>query len=300
MVKTFIYLHLAVFLAGFTGVFGRLISYDAFILVFIRFLIASFVVYAVLKSTGKLNRCSTRTKVQAFFVGALLALHLIFFYLSIKLSNISIGTITLAAAGFFTSFIEPKILGSRFSALNVVYTLICILGLLLIFNFDSQYRLGIAVGILAAFLSSLFSIFNKLFSYGKDPYTFLSYEMTGGFYLTVLLMPAYLYFCGTDGFYYSAEDIIYLALLSTVFTAGLYFMVIKLAEKLSAFTISLSFNLEPIYSIIVAMLMFNEASELGISFYVGLLMIIVSVILQNICFSPADNSKKKAISREKN
>ncbi|MGN1281764.1 MAG: DMT family transporter [Succinivibrio sp.] len=291
MIRTFLYLHLAVFLAGFTGVFGRLISYDAFILVFIRFMIAALVVYAVVRCTGKLGSCTSREKLQSFFVGSLLALHLVFFYLSIKLSNISIGTITLAAAGFFTSFIEPKILGSRFSVLNVIYTLICVLGLLLIFNFDSQYRLGIAVGIFSAFLTSLFSIFNKKFSYGKDPYTFLSYEMIGGFCLTVLILPVYLYFCGTDGFYYSSKDIFYLILLSTVFTAGLYFMVIQLARTLSAFTISLTFNLEPIYAIIVAMIMFKEASELGISFYVGLLMIIVSVLLQNMKFSAVNKDR---------
>ena len=151
MWKVFLKLHLAVLIAGFTGVFGRLISYDAFVLVFIRFSIAALSAYVILKAFRKIK----------------------VFYLSIKLSNVSIGTVTLASSSFFTSLLEPKLLNKSFDKTSLIYASLNLIGLLLIFNFDTKFRLGISVGIISAFLAALFTVCNKKFSYGKDPYTFI-------------------------------------------------------------------------------------------------------------------------------
>lgn len=151
MWKVFLKLHLAVLIAGFTGVFGRLISYDAFVLVFIRFSIAALSAYVILKAFRKIKAISFRSRLQGLFVGALLAFHLIFFYLSIKLSNVSIGTVTLASSSFFTSLLEPKLLNKRFDKTCLIYASLNLIGLLLIFNFDTKFRLGISVGIISAF-----------------------------------------------------------------------------------------------------------------------------------------------------
>ena len=110
MLQLFLKLHFAVLLAGFTGVFGRLISYDAFILVFIRFSIAAAFIYFILKAMHKLKKFPVRHKIHGIITGAILATHLVLFYLSIKLSNISIGTVTLATTGFFTAVLEPLII----------------------------------------------------------------------------------------------------------------------------------------------------------------------------------------------
>ncbi len=282
MWKVFLKLHLAVLIAGFTGVFGRLISYDAFVLVFIRFAIAALSAYVILKCLGRIKAVSVRSKIQGLFVGALLAIHLIFFYLSIKLSNVSIGTVTLASSSFFTSLLEPKVLNKKFDKTSLIYASLNIVGLLLIFNFDTKFRLGISVGFVAAFLAALFTVFNKKFSYGKDAYTFINYEMSGGFLLVLVLAPIYLCVCGTSSIYFDAKDLIYLFLLATIFTVFLYLMVVQLAAKVSAFTLMLTFNLEPVYAIIIAMILFNEANEVNFSFYIGVALMISSVLLQNM------------------
>lgn len=281
MLQLFIKLHFAVFLAGFTGVFGRLITYDAFILVFIRFSIAATFIYFVLKAMHKLKKFTVRDKIHGIITGAILATHLVLFYLSIKLSNISIGTVTLAITGFFTAILEPLILRCRFDKSNFIYTLLAVLGLFLIFNFDTKFRLGIAVGIASSLFSSLFAVYNKKFSYRKDPYTFVNYEMLGGFLFMLLCAVPYIAIYNEEQIEFRGLDIFYLVLLSTVFTVFLYLLVVQLSEKLSAFTISLTFNLEPVYSILIAMILFNENMELNFSFYLGVALMLVSVFLQN-------------------
>lgn len=281
MLQLFIKLHFAVFLAGFTGVFGRLITYDAFILVFIRFSIAATFIYFVLKAMHKLKKFPVRHKIHGIITGAILATHLVLFYLSIKLSNISIGTVTLAITGFFTAILEPLILRCRFDKSNFIYTLLAVLGLFLIFNFDTKFRLGIAVGIASSLFSSLFAVYNKKFSYRKDPYTFVNYEMLGGFLFMLLCAVPYIAIYNEEQIEFRGLDIFYLVLLSTVFTVFLYLLVVQLSEKLSAFTISLTFNLEPVYSILIAMILFNENMELNFSFYLGVALMLVSVFLQN-------------------
>lgn len=281
MLQLFIKLHFAVFLAGFTGVFGRLITYDAFILVFIRFSIAATFIYFVLKAMHKLKKFTVRHRIHGIITGAILATHLVLFYLSIKLSNISIGTVTLAITGFFTAILEPLILRCRFDKSNFIYTLLAVLGLFLIFNFDTKFRLGIAVGIASSLFSSLFAVYNKKFSYRKDPYTFVNYEMLGGFLFMLLCAVPYIAIYNEEQIEFRGLDIFYLVLLSTVFTVFLYLLVVQLSEKLSAFTISLTFNLEPVYSILIAMILFNENMELNFSFYLGVALMLVSVFLQN-------------------
>lgn len=281
MLQLFIKLHFAVFLAGFTGVFGRLITYDAFILVFIRFSIAATFIYFVLKAMHKLKKFTVRHRIYGIITGAILATHLVLFYLSIKLSNISIGTVTLAITGFFTAILEPLILRCRFDKSNFIYTLLAVLGLFLIFNFDTKFRLGIAVGIASSLFSSLFAVYNKKFSYRKDPYTFVNYEMLGGFLFMLLCAVPYIAIYNEEQIEFRGLDIFYLVLLSTVFTVFLYLLVVQLSEKLSAFTISLTFNLEPVYSILIAMILFNENMELNFSFYLGVALMLVSVFLQN-------------------
>lgn len=280
MWQLFLKLHFAVLLAGFTDVFGRLISYDAFILVFIRFSIAAAFIYFILKAMHKLKKFPVRHKIHGIITGAILATHLVLFYLSIKLSNISIGTVTLATTGFFTAVLEPLIIKTRFDKSNFVYTLLSVLGLFLIFNFDTKFRIGIAVGLVSSLFSSLFAVFNKKFSYKKDPYTFVNYQMFGGFVFMLICAVPYLVL-NDEPIEFRKLDIFYLVLLATVFTVLLYLLVVQLSEKLSAFTISLTFNLEPVYAILIAMILFNENKELNFSFYLGVSLMLICVFLQN-------------------
>lgn len=282
MWRTFLKLHLAVLIAGGTGLFGRLISYDAFMLVYLRFTFAFALILVYVILTHKLVAFNLRSIFKNGFSGILLCIHLILFYLSIKTSNVSIGTITLAATSFFTALLEPRLTGVKFYPKDLIFSILIISGLLLIFSFDIKFRLGIVLGILSALFSSLFSIYNKRFSHHKDPYTCLTCQMGGGFVFLCAMTPLYALTVGFDGFNFNLKDFAYLLLLSSVFTVGLYLLVVQLMSRISAFTLNLTLNLEPVYAILLAILIFNEDRELNYSFYIGLFMVFLSVILQNL------------------
>lgn len=282
MWRTFLKLHLAVFIAGGTGLFGRLISYDAFMLVYIRFLMAFALIVLYVVVCKKLVAFNLRSIIQNSISGILLCIHLILFYLSIKTANVSIGTITLAATSFFTALLEPKLTGTKFNPKNLIFSMLIITGLFLIFSFDIKFRLGIILGIASALFSSLFSICNKRFSHGKDPYTCLTCQMGGGFFILCLMMPVYAATTGFESFVFNLKDFAYLFLLASVFTVGLYLLIVQLMSKISAFTLNLTLNLEPVYAILMAILIFNENRELNFSFYIGLVLVFMSVLLQNM------------------
>jgi len=215
-------------------------------------------------------------------VGLLLALHWVFFYGSIKASNVSIGVVCFSLTGFFTAIFEPLINRHRISVKELFLSLIAVAGILLIFQLDVRYRTGISLGIVSSALAALFIITNKKIGVRHTSSTMLLYEMVGGFAAISCLLPLYLYFFPTDYVIPHQSDIIYLLLLSVFCTIGLYLLQIEALRKISAFTVNLSYNLEPIYSILLAMLIFHEAKELNWSFYAGLGLIILSVLLQSL------------------
>lgn len=206
--------------------------------------------------------------------------HLILFYLAIKISNVSIGTITVSCICFFTAILEPLINRHRFSITDIGYSVLTMLGLLLIFHFDTKFRAGIFVGLVASLLSALYAIYNKKCSNGLDVCTMLYWEFCGGLlFLTMLFVP-YLFFFGTQGVYFDPEDLFWLFMAGSFCTAGMYLLQIHVLQKLSAFTVMLAYNFEPVYSIILAMIIFSEAKELNFSFYAGIALIVMSVCLQ--------------------
>lgn len=212
--------------------------------------------------------------------GAILCAHLILFYLAIKLSNVSIGVVCVSTIGFFVALIEPFVVKTKFSFTDVVYSLLAILGVLVIFGFDARYRLGIAVGIVCAVFSAIYSIYNKRITLKYENYSLISWELVGGTLFMTMLLPFYYMIEGQWSLYFSFSDAFYLLLAGVICTAGLYLLQLQVLQTLSAFTVMLSYNLEPVYSIILAMILFDEASELNASFYVGILIIIISVALK--------------------
>ena len=211
----------------------------------------------------------------------LLAIHWLFFYGSIKASNVSIGVVCLSLMSFFTALFEPLINRHRISPGEIACSLIGVLGIILIFHFDTRYRLGIGMGILSSALASLFTICNKKVSVGYTSSTMLMYEMGGGFLGLSCLLPLYLSFFPVASILPSLTDLVYLLLFASVCTVLLYILQIQVLKKISAFTFNLTYNLEPIYSIIAAMFLFHEAKELNASFYVGLGLILFSVLLHS-------------------
>ena len=281
MKEAFIKLHVSVLIAGATGIFGRLISLNEGLLVWYRMLFATVMFFLLLWMLGKLKRVSFRDVCKIGSVGMLLAIHWLFFYGSIKASNVSIGVVCLSLMSFFTALFEPLINRHRISLGEIACSLIGVLGIILIFHFDTRYRLGIGLGILSSALASLFTICNKKVSVGYTSSTMLMYEMGGGFLGLSCLLPLYLSFFPVASILPSLTDLVYLLLFASVCTVLLYILQIQVLKKISAFTFNLTYNLEPIYSIIAAMFLFHEAKELNASFYVGLGLILFSVLLHS-------------------
>lgn len=249
MKEAFIKLHVSVLIAGATGIFGRLISLNEGLLVWYRMLFATVMFFLLLWMLGKLKRVSFRDVCKIGSVGMLLAIHWLFFYGSIKVSNVSIGVVCLSLMSFFTALFEPLINRHRISLGEIACSLIGVLGIILIFHFDTRYRLGIGMGILSSALASLFTICNKKVSVGYTSSTMLMYEMGGGFLGLSCLLPLYLSFFPVASILPSLIDFVYLLLFASVCTVLLYILQIQVLKKISAFTFNLTYNLEPIYSI---------------------------------------------------
>lgn len=283
MLKIFLLMHLSVFIAGFTGVFGRLIEIDSYSLVLWRMVIAFSTFAIFMYCCHLLQNQSNILKIKAMGIGALLMTHLVTFYLAIKLSNVSIGVTTLSTMGFFAAVCEPIIFRKKYSIVELLLSVISIVGILFIFGFDSRYRLGIAIGLISAFLATSFFICNKKISaQSKDYLTTLFWQLAGGLIFLVVLLPFYLFLYGTKDFIPSTLDWLYLLILGTICTSVMYLIQLYVVKRVSAFSMALTGNLEPIYSIVLAMIIFNENQELNFVFYVGILFIAVSVLLQTL------------------
>ena len=213
-------------------------------------------------------------------MGLLLAVHWLFFYGSIKASNVSIGVVCLSLMSFFTALFDPVINRHWVSASEILFSLVGVAGIMLIFHFDTRYRAGILMGVVSSALASLFTICNKKVASGYPSGTTLLYEMGGGFAGLTCMLPVYLYFFPVPTILPSATDFGYLLLFASVCTVLLYILQIQVLKKISAFTFNLTYNLEPIYGIILAMIIFREAKDLNFSFYTGLGLIFLSVVMQ--------------------
>lgn len=280
MKSAFIKLHISILLAGFTGLFGKLITLNEGALVWYRMLFASIFLLLILWGSKKRQSLSFREVSEIGFTGLLLAGHWIFFYGSIKASNVSVGVICFSLVGFFTAVLEPLIIRRKFEVREFLFSLLTVGGILLIFQFDTKYRIGILLGVISSALSALFTIANKRIGSRYASSTMLTYEMIGGFLGLTCLLPLYLHFYPVESLIPGIHNLLYLLLLSSVFTIGVYLLQIQILKQISAFTVNLSYNLEPVYSIILAMLFMHEAKELTPAFYAGLGMILLSVYLQ--------------------
>ena len=275
--NAFIKLHLSVLLAGFTGLFGKLITLNEVNIVWYRMFFAS-VFLLLLKGLPKVT---SRKLLHLSLAGALLGFHWVLFYSSIKLSNISIGVICYSLVGFFTALIEPAVFHKRVSFLEILFSLITVLGLLCIFSFDSRYRLGISVGVVSSFVAALYGTLNKKISADVSSSTTLLYSMMGGLVFLSCIIPLYLLVFPSSQpviVFPQGSNLYWLLCLSLICTVGLYILQIQSLKHLS--TVNLTYNLEPCYTILIAFLFFNEARELNFSFYIGVSLIIISVMLQ--------------------
>lgn len=276
----YIKLHISIILAGFTGVFGKLITLNEGLLVFYRLWFAFLMLWVILFFAKKLPRENFKNALKIIGIGTLLGLHFLLFFGSIKYANVSVGVVCYSLVGFFTVIFEPLIEKTKFSFKELSYSLIAVAGISLIFNFDTGSRFGIILGILSSAVFALYTIYNKVVD--RPSKSMLFYELLGGALFMSIIMPVYLYFNSVQTMLPTISDLGYLLILAFFCTIGLYILHIQVLKTIPPFTVSLSGNLEPVYGIGIAILLFGEAKDLNLSFYIGLILIVMSVFLQTL------------------
>jgi len=282
MKQAFVKLHLAILLAGFTGVFGRLITLNAGLLVWYRMLLAGALMWLFLIATKRLKPLSKNEIIRIASSGVLLMLHWLFFYGSIKYANVSVGVVCFALTSFFTALVEPVINRKKWSVPELSLSGLTLIGIALIFHFDTKFRFGITLGIISSLVISVFTVLNERLNKRYDPDTLMVYQFSGGWLGLTMLMPFYLRWSPVETLLPSLRDLGLLVLFVGFCTILMYRLIHQALAKIPSFTVNLSFNLEPLYTIALAMLIFREQRELNVWFYVGLLLILLSLVLQMI------------------
>ena len=280
MKKALIQLHLSVFLAGFTGILGKLITLNEGLLVWYRLLFTIITLYIIFRWKRMLSKLSFRQIVPIGLTGIVVALHWLFFYGSIKYSNVSIAVVCFSLTSLFTAILDPLINRYRMNKAELLLSGLTLFGILLIFHFDTEYRTGIILGIFSSLFAALFTIFNKRLISKYDTPTITFYELSVGWLVLSLFLPFYLHIFPQPLAIPSTSDLIYLLILSWACTVCMYMLSMSALTKVSAFTVNLTFNLEPLYSIILAFIIFKENKQLTPAFYAGLGCILLSVVLQ--------------------
>ena len=280
MKKAFIQLHVAVFLAGFTAILGKLIGLNEGLLVWYRLLITVLTLALLLFFKKELVRIGLKDALKIGSVGIIVALHWVSFYGSIKYANVSVALVCLSGSGFFTAFFDPLIFKRKINIKEVLLGLLAIAGIYIIFDFHPQYKVGIVFGILSAIGSSLFPIFNKKLLMRFTPGTLTLYELGGGFLFLTLLIPFYLMQFPATYYVPTNWDWVWLFVLAWLCTVLCFDLQLNALKKITPFTANLTYNLEPIYGIILAFIFFKENKTLNIHFYIGVALILSAVVLQ--------------------
>jgi len=280
MKKALVQLHIAVFLAGFTAILGKLITLNEGLLVWFRLLITVVTLGAILFFRKQLKQVPFNDVLKIFGVGVIVAIHWVTFYGSVKYGNVSVALVCFSATGFFTAFFEPLILKRRLSLVEVLLGLMAIAGIYIIFDFHPQYKVGVIFGILSAMGSALFPIFNKRLLIVYEPKILTLYELGGGLLALTLLVPLYLTQFPANYYLPTSTDWLWLLVLAWLCTVLSFDLQLNALKKVSAFTANLTYNLEPVYGIILAFIFFKENENLHREFYVGVGLILLAVILQ--------------------
>ncbi|MEP6699846.1 MAG: DMT family transporter [Bacteroidota bacterium] len=282
MKKAFLQLHIAVFLAGFTGILGRLITLNEGMIVWYRLLLTSATMWILFGLMKKLQKIPLIDILKITAVGFIAAMHWVTFYGAIKYANVSVALVCFSAIGFFTALFEPLILHKKINRVELLLGLITLSGIYIIFHFDTQYKTGIIIGIISAVLASLFPIFNREFLKRINVETMLTWQQTGGLLVLSILLPFYLQKFPTPDFIPTIENLGWLLILAWVCSVIAFQFSANALKRLSAFTVNLTYNLEPVYGIILAFIVYKENQFLSKWFFVGFGIIAIVLIIHII------------------
>ncbi|OYQ37659.1 EamA family transporter [Flavobacterium cyanobacteriorum] len=280
-VRSYIHLHFIVFVWGFTAVLGALITLDALPLVWFRMSIAVAIILLFIFLKKIPLTLPRKTLVSLLAAGLVIALHWLTFFKAIKVSNISVTLACMSTGAFFTSLLEPFFFGRKIIWYEVVFGLLVIAGLYIIFSFEGDYLYGILLALASAFLSASFAIINGKLAKSYNPSVISFYELLGG----VFFFSVYLLFTGsfTPAFFnVSADDWLWLFALGSFCTAYAFIASVQVMKFLSPYTVMLTINLEPIYGIILALIVFDDKEKMSAAFYTGAAVILCTVIINGI------------------
>ncbi len=277
--KHFIHLHFLVFIAGFTAVLGELITNSSVSIVWHRMLIASILTIFFILLKKKSLKINLKQLVKYSFLGLIIALHWITFFEGIEQSNISVTLAMFSTAAFFTSFLEPLFFKRKIIFYEIILGLLVVIGVFLIFNAEFNFINGIILGILSAFFASLFSVLNGVMIKNDSAIKISFYEFVSG----VIFITIYLIFTeNINTLYienYLSLNYLYIFILGSVCTAYAFIASVYLLKFITPYSVVLTYNLEPIYGILLALLFFGDNEKMSFQFYIGLFLILSSVLI---------------------
>jgi len=282
MLKDYLRLHFIVLLWGFTAILGKLLTVPPVELVFWRTLLAALGLAALLLGRQQPWRIPIGQAVRLLAVGALVAAHWITFFLAARISSVSVCLAGLATLALWTSLLEPLLLWRRVRGYEVGLGMLTMLGLYLVSQAELDQLLGLGVAVLSAGLSALFSVLNSKLVKQHPPLRLTFYEMLGACLSVALFLPFYShYFTNGRGVQlgWHGLDWLWLLLLAGACTVYAFSASVELMKRLSAFVVNLTTNLEPVYGIGLAVLIFGAEEKMSGGFYLGTLLILVSVLV---------------------
>jgi drug/metabolite transporter (DMT)-like permease len=299
--KDYLQLHFIVFLWGFSAILGKLVTLPAVEMVWYRSLLAALgmaaVIYFSRRSTASeapvldstpisegthpgTFKVASADLIKLLAIGGIVSIHWISFFGSARVANVSVSLVGFATNSLWTAVLEPWFKRTRIKKYELVLGMIVLSGLYIIFSFDFQYKLGLLLGIFAGFTSALFAIFNSQMVKRIPSRTITFYEMIGAGIATGLFLPFFSFYGMEIKFPIlpSAMDLLYIAVLAGVCSVYAYAVAVELMKRVSVFMIQLTLNLEPVYGIIMAVIIFGEREKMNLNFYAGTLVILGAVI----------------------
>jgi drug/metabolite transporter (DMT)-like permease len=273
--KDYVNLHILVFLWGFTAILGKLVTIPAVEMVFFRTLLSAIGMGALMIIRKEKFGVSNNDLFKLFLTGIIVGAHWLFFFVAIEISNPSTALVGFATCSLWAALLEPIVKGRKVQFIEVMLGVVVVIGLYIIFTFDFKYPMGLLLGILSGVTVAMFGVINSLLVRRISSTAITFYEMSGACLSIAVFMPLY----GIEYVNPSLLDWLWIAILALVCTVYAYAIAIELMKRLSVFFIQLSLNLEPVYGIILALIIFGESEVMGWTFYLGTLIILGAVLM---------------------
>ena len=279
--KSLILLHIIIVIWGFTGILGKMINLQSEAIVWNRMTIAFISLIAITIFAKKSLKVNTKNFTKYCLIGFFIAIHWICFFEAIKLSTVSLALVCLSSVSLFTAILDPLIQNKRILTYEILLSLFVILGITIVFNNETHYSNAIILSIVSAFFAALFTVLNhQLIQNNHKAINITTWEMFGG----AGIMTLYLIFNNQLNLSIlpTGKDIIYIIILALVCTSFAFYASIEVMKKIKPFTVNLSVNLEPIYTIILAVIIFGDEEKMSLGFYLGAVIILISILINTI------------------